>query len=94
MRVFSSASVLLTFMSQASFSSGSHILTIGTLAEGTQTTRSMPSVTMSEPVENGIEGWVDPRLASASANMCTVSSFFIGVWMQMSTNDPGQRHRD
>jgi hypothetical protein len=43
MRVFSRANVLLTFMSHASFSSGSQILTIGTLAEETQTTFSMPS---------------------------------------------------
>jgi hypothetical protein len=42
-RVFSRASVLLTFMSQAKFSSGSHIFTMGTLADETQTTFSMPS---------------------------------------------------
>lgn len=41
-RVFSSARVLLTFMSHARPSSGSHILTMGTLAAEMQTTFSMP----------------------------------------------------
>ena len=45
-RVFSSASVLLTFMSQARFSSGSQIFTMGTFADETQTTFSMPSKTI------------------------------------------------
>jgi hypothetical protein len=44
MRVFSRAGVLLTFISQASFKSGSQILTIGTLAEDTHTTFSIPSM--------------------------------------------------
>lgn len=43
MRVFSRARVLLTFMSQESSSSGSHILTMGTLADETQTTFCIPS---------------------------------------------------
>jgi hypothetical protein len=43
MRVFSSANVLWTFMSHASFSSGSQIFTIGTFADETQTTFSIPS---------------------------------------------------
>jgi hypothetical protein len=42
--VFSSASVLLTFMSQARPSSGSQILTMGTFAAEMHTTFFMPSV--------------------------------------------------
>jgi len=48
MRVFSSATVLLTFISHARFNSGSHILTIGTLADETHITFSMPSIEKSE----------------------------------------------
>ena len=47
MRVFSRANVLLTFMSHASLRSGSHTFTILTLACGTQTTLSIPSVDVS-----------------------------------------------
>ena len=46
-RVFSRARVLFTFKSHASSSSGSHVLTMGTLAWGTQTTRSIPSAYLS-----------------------------------------------
>ena len=55
-RVFSRARVLFTFISQANRSSGSHILTIGTLAWDTQTTRSMPSVARS--AQEGLRIWI------------------------------------
>lgn len=59
-RVFSNASVLLTFMSQARFSSGSQIFTMGTFADETQTTFSMPSKTVwlasGRRIEMGGEG--------------------------------------
>ena len=42
MRVFSRAKGLLTFMSHARLSSGSQILTMGTLADLIQTTFCMP----------------------------------------------------
>ena len=43
-RVFSKANVLLTFISHASWSSGSQIFTMGTFALGTHTTFCIPSV--------------------------------------------------
>lgn len=86
MRVFSRASVLFTFMSQAISNSGSHILTIGTFATETQTTFSIPparALVSTLPIEKGGEGFV--LLAKRSASLQTLSSSFHGVVMQIST---------
>lgn len=84
-RVFSRAGVLLMFISQARFKSGSQILTIGTLAEDTHTTFSIPST----------HGQYHPQaqelarlilLSRSSAIMQTDTGSFPGVVMQMSTS--------
>ena len=88
MRVFSKASVLLTFMSQARFSSGSQILTIGTLADETHTTFCMPSI---HRLSVEALSWViqerSVRLLRRSAIKHTLSNSFHPVVMQMSTVD-------
>ena len=84
-RVFSSADVLLTFISQATCSSGSHILTIGTFAWETHTTRSIPPVTWSAQ-ERLTQRPHNILFARKSANMHTCSNSLNGVVMQMSTN--------
>ena len=82
--MFSRAGVLLTFISQASFKSGSQILTIGTLAEDTHTTFSIPSMhgqyhrTLRESARLIL-------LSRSSAIMQTDTGSFPGVVMQMST---------
>lgn len=89
MRVFSSANVLLTFISHASFSSGSHIRTMGTLALDTQMTFCIPSTHPHQhpSTDHLLRQGHGCHLRSCStlASKQTRSSSFIGVTMQIST---------
>lgn len=84
MRVFSKANVLFTFISQAMLSSGSRILTIGTLAVDTQMTSFMPPGECQYFVRESRKGPNSLR-DRRSAILQTASSFFQSVVMHTST---------
>lgn len=83
-RVFSSARVLLTFISQANRSSGSQILTIGTFAWDTQTTRSIPSIQVSHCTASSMSMGL-LRSANTAASRHTCSKSLKLVVIQIST---------